>query len=37
MNEKIDFGIPWVDGNDVEWQKEKAKYEKKDNKFTLRG
>lgn len=27
MNEKIDFVIPWVDGNDVEWQKEKAKYE----------
>lgn len=27
MNEKIDFVIPWVDGNDVDWQKEKAKYE----------
>lgn len=23
---KIDFVLPWVDGNDVEWQKEKAKY-----------
>lgn len=25
-NEKIDFVIIWVDGNDPEWQKEKAKY-----------
>lgn len=25
-NEKIDFVIIWVDGNDNEWQKEKAKY-----------
>ena len=25
-NEKIDFVILWVDGNDLEWQKEKAKY-----------
>lgn len=25
---KIDFVIPWVDGNDIEWQREKAKYEK---------
>lgn len=24
--EKIDFVVTWVDGNDVEWQKEKAKY-----------
>lgn len=23
---KIDFVLPWVDGSDVEWQKEKAKY-----------
>ena len=23
---KIDFVLPWVDGNDVEWQKDKAKY-----------
>lgn len=28
MNDKIDFVITWVDGNDKEWQKEKAKYEK---------
>lgn len=26
MNEKIDFIMPWVDGNDPDWQKEKAKY-----------
>lgn len=26
MNEKIDFVIIWVDGNDIEWQKEKNKY-----------
>lgn len=26
MNEKIDFVITWVDGNDANWQKEKAKY-----------
>lgn len=25
---KIDFVIPWVDGSDPEWQKEKYKYEK---------
>lgn len=25
-NEKIDFVMIWVDGNDPEWQKEKAKY-----------
>lgn len=25
-NEKIDFVIIWVDGNDPKWQKEKAKY-----------
>ncbi len=24
--DKIDFVMPWVDGNDPEWQKEKAKY-----------
>ena len=31
MNEqnKIDFVILWVDGNDKEWLKEKQKYEKK--------
>lgn len=23
---KIDFVLPWVDGNDIEWQKDKAKY-----------
>lgn len=26
--EKIDFVVTWVDGNDPEWQKEKAKYQK---------
>jgi hypothetical protein len=26
QNDKIDFVIPWVDGNDPEWQKDKAKY-----------
>lgn len=29
MEEKIDFVIIWVDGNDVEWQKEKNKYSEK--------
>lgn len=24
--DKIDFVMPWVDGSDIEWQKEKAKY-----------
>ncbi len=24
--EKIDFVIMWVDGNNIEWQKEKNKY-----------
>ena len=28
MNNKIDFVIMWVDGNDLEWQKEKGKYRK---------
>ena len=23
---KIDFVLPWVDGNDVEWQRDKAKH-----------
>lgn len=27
MTEKIDFVIPWVDGNDPEWQAEKERYE----------
>ena len=27
-NNKIDFVIMWVDGNDPKWQKEKAKYDK---------
>ena len=27
-NEKIDIVIPWVDGNDIKWQQEKAKYDK---------
>ena len=26
MNNKIDFVITWVDGNDPKWQKEKNKY-----------
>lgn len=26
MNENIDFVIPWVDGDDAEWQKERKKY-----------
>lgn len=26
MNSKIDIVIPWVDGNDIEWLKEKKKY-----------
>ena len=28
LNNKIDFVILWVDNNDVNWQKEKEKYEK---------
>lgn len=28
--EKIDFVIPWVDGNDPEWQRNKSKWEGKD-------
>lgn len=27
MNEKIDFVIPWVDGNDIEWRAERRKYD----------
>ena len=27
MNEKIDFVLLWVDGNDPEWQKERNKYD----------
>ncbi len=27
MENYIDFVLPWVDGNDLEWQKEKAKYD----------
>lgn len=30
MEEKIDFVIIWVDGNDKKWQEEKRKYEKND-------
>ena len=26
MDNKIDIVIPWVDGNDLEWQKERNKY-----------
>ena len=25
--DKIDFVVPWVDGSDIEWQKEKQKYQ----------
>ncbi len=28
-DEPIDFVIPWVNGNDIEWQKERAKYSNK--------
>lgn len=28
MEEKIDFVVTWVDGNDKEWQQEKSKYNK---------
>lgn len=27
MNEKIDFVVPWVDGGELEWKKEKAGYD----------
>lgn len=30
--EKIDFVLPWVDGGDEEWQKEKDKYSENQNK-----
>ena len=34
MKNKIDIVIPWVDGNDIEWLKEKNKYtQKKDEKL----
>lgn len=33
--EKIDFIMPWVDGNDAEWQKEKAKYNDKVSKGNI--
>lgn len=29
MGIEIDFVIPWVDGSDLEWQKEKSKYDKR--------
>lgn len=29
-NDKIDFVVTWVDGNDPEWQKEKKKYKEKE-------
>lgn len=29
MNEPIDFVVTWVDGNDKDWQKEKDKYQEK--------
>lgn len=32
MKEKIDFVIPWVDGNDIKWQEEKNIYNKKSSK-----
>lgn len=31
MDIKVDFVIPWVDGSDPEWQKEKAKYDNQAN------
>ena len=33
--EKIDFIMPWVDGNDIEWKKEKAKYNDKVSKVNI--
>ena len=30
MEDKIDFVVTWVDGNDIEWQKERNKYAGKD-------
>lgn len=40
MSDKIDFVVTWIDGNDPEWQKEKAKYigneDSKDNAGTQR-
>ena len=32
MDNKIDFVMIWVDGNDPEWQKEKNKYDSSDEK-----
>ena len=29
--DKIDFVITWVDGNDIEWQQKKQKYESRKN------
>ena len=29
--EQIDFVVMWVDGNDPDWRKEKAKYEVNNN------
>lgn len=31
MEDKIDFVVTWVDGNDVKWQEEKNKYDRKGN------
>lgn len=31
MSDKIDFVMPWVDGNDLKWQKELSKFSLKDN------
>ena len=36
MNEKIDFVITWVDGNDPEWVKEKDKYSEKNIRYDNR-
>ena len=33
-DEPIDFVIPWVDGNDEEWQKERNKYKKVDEEYS---
>jgi hypothetical protein len=35
MNDKIDFVILWVDGNDIEWRKEKDKYDPSSHKKSV--
>ena len=41
-SEKIDFVIPWVDGNDPKWLKERNQYldeigDKRKNRFRVHG